>query len=428
MGLFSKPQKEEFSVIEHYFSVEEIAYRYPEQNFLSGSILRVQPGQEAVLVKEGDCDGPYTNGRYVLDVNQLPGLRKLFNKNYTNDSFNCYLYFINKDKPVNVFWGTANHIKVRDSHTGRIVRMFARGVIALSISNSLLFISKLNGQLPSYTSDDIDDFLYGKSIERIISAVSNALQIEKIPFIEIQSHLATLSDSIKQRLTSENVFEHYGLKINEFNLETIDIHEDDFAEIQREENDLERRKREIGLETLEIRAKGIAESDVARAKGFAEADVMKEKGVYYDLERKYDVLQTAAGNQGGISGNSFIGAGIGLGVGLNAGAGLGAAIGTMASGTLTDNKQQSTETTKIICPNCKAQNLSTAKFCNECGAVLVQKGPICPTCGAENASNAKFCNNCGQSLTPQKTNCPTCGAENEANAKFCNGCGTKLHD
>lgn len=414
MGLFSKESKENFSVIEHYFKSEEIAYRYPEHNFLSGSILRVQPGQEAVLIKEGDCDGPYTNGRYVLDVNQLPQMRKFFDKSYSKSAFNCYVYFINKDKPFNMYWGTPEQIKVRDAHTGRIVRMFARGSISLSIASSLAFITKTNGQLASFSSEDIDDYLYNKTIERIISAIANALQIKKIPFVEIQSHINVISDSIKAQLENERVFEKYGILINEFNIVAIDINEQDFADIQKEENELERKKRQIELEAMEI-----------RAKGFAQSDVMKEKGIYYDKERSYDVLQTAASNEGGIGGNGFVGAGVGLGVGLNAGMGLGSAIGNMAASAFTQTSPQEIESK--ICSSCRTKNHANSKFCSSCGVSLT-KEIICRACGAENADHAKFCINCGQLLTPKRIKCPGCGEENGIDSKFCSGCGAKLID
>ena len=419
MGLFSKAPEEHFSVLQHYFDVDEIAFRYPEQNFLSGSVLFVQPGQEAVLIKEGDLDGPYTNGRYVLDVNQLPKLRKFFNKGYgANGAFNCYLYFINKDKPVNVFWGTDHHIKVRDPHTGRLVRMFGRGSFALTISDSMKFIGKLNGQLASFNSEDLDEFLFNKSIERIISNISTTLQRERISFIEIESHLGEISDKIKAQLIAEKLFDNYGLNLAEFAIRTIDINEEDFAELQKEENDLERRRREVELEAMQI-----------RAKGFAESDVMKEKGIYYDKERGYDVLQAAASNEGGLGGNGFVGAGIGLGVGLNAGAGFGAAIGNMAMNTFATQQAPAVHTGQsdgLICPQCNAKNMADAKFCHECGSGLAPKAVICPSCQAENSANAKFCNNCGTPLAKKKAFCKECGAENEGNAKFCQSCGSKL--
>ncbi len=57
---------------------------------------------------------------------------------------------------------------------------------------------------------------------------------------------------------------------------------------------------------------------------------------------------------------------------------------------------------------------------------------ICEKCGAENLSTAAFCNNCGAPMesvdksddTHKK--CPNCGASIEPDAVFCTSCGTKL--
>ena len=416
MAFFSKDQKNNFSIIQHYFDSQEIAFRYPEQNFLSGSVLFVQPGQEAVLIKEGDPDGPYTNGRYTLDTNQLPRLRKFFRRGYDgNGAFNCYVYFINKDKPVNVLWGTNHHIKVRDPHTGRLIRMFGRGSMALSISDSVKFIAKTNGQLSSYGAEDIDEFLYNKSIERIVSHISTALQSERISFVEIESHLSDISDKIKARLCSERLFDTYGLSLAEFSITTIDINKEDFESIQKEENDLERRRREVELEAMQI-----------RAKGFAESDVMKEKGIYYDKERTYDVLHAAASNESGLGGGSLVGTGIGLGVGLNAGAGFGNAIGGLAANAFAPQGNRAEPIETVLCPTCNAGNAKNAKFCCECGASLTPRGIACPKCGLENQRDSKFCNQCGAVLVPAKKKCDTCGAENDPAARFCSGCGRSL--
>ena len=49
----------------------------------------------------------------------------------------------------------------------------------------------------------------------------------------------------------------------------------------------------------------------------------------------------------------------------------------------------------MLCPNCRSENLSDAKFCSECGAKLDRS---CPSCGTANAPDAKFCRNCGARL------------------------------
>src|SRR5919107_3385722 len=49
----------------------------------------------------------------------------------------------------------------------------------------------------------------------------------------------------------------------------------------------------------------------------------------------------------------------------------------------------------MICTSCGADNPIAAKFCNDCGASLLQ---TCTSCGTANAPTARFCSECGAVL------------------------------
>jgi len=51
------------------------------------------------------------------------------------------------------------------------------------------------------------------------------------------------------------------------------------------------------------------------------------------------------------------------------------------------------------CPKCQTENLTTRKFCRECGAKLLL---ICPHCGTENLPDDKFCGECGHNFKKLK--------------------------
>lgn len=58
----------------------------------------------------------------------------------------------------------------------------------------------------------------------------------------------------------------------------------------------------------------------------------------------------------------------------------------------------------------------------------INKSMKCNQCGNENEKNAKFCEKCGASLLEMNLHkrCNQCGSENEKNAKFCEKCGASL--
>lgn len=52
----------------------------------------------------------------------------------------------------------------------------------------------------------------------------------------------------------------------------------------------------------------------------------------------------------------------------------------------------------ITCPNCSAQALEGAAFCDNCGAPLDLVVVICPNCHASVQPDSLFCDNCGNRL------------------------------
>ncbi len=454
MGFFSRkiPEENKIPVLKSNLVPEQILQRHPQTDFISGTVLEVAPGQEAVFVKDGDAE-IFTAGRYVLETNEVPKMRKFYNKNYQGGhAFNCYVYFINKEKPVKFTWGGGQQLTDIDSELK--IKIGASGYMMFTISDSIRFIHKVSGQASSWYSDNLDEGLRDKWKNEAVSIAFEAL-LEDIDYDdgfndnkakgkkfiryeELATRRAGIAEKIAKLVREKKTFEEYGLYLKEATCNLIPNPED-VAKIEEFMDNLttERRQEQqrMKLDAQRIRTTGFAEGDVmgyqTKAQGFAEAEVLAAKGNtgYYGMERGYDVLQTAAGNQSGIGGGtSFVGAGVGLGMGLGLGGGLGSAMGNLASNALNPNQFNAQQQPAVlVCPTCKTQNPAGTKFCGGCGQSLVPKGPVCPKCGQENAPGTKFCGGCGTSLEQPKANaCPKCGAEHVPGAKFCGGCGALL--
>ena len=52
----------------------------------------------------------------------------------------------------------------------------------------------------------------------------------------------------------------------------------------------------------------------------------------------------------------------------------------------------------MICPQCQTENPNTAKFCSNCGSILILR---CTNCQAELIPGARFCMQCGQAVRKQ---------------------------
>ncbi|MBU3181834.1 zinc ribbon domain-containing protein [Clostridium psychrophilum] len=88
--------------------------------------------------------------------------------------------------------------------------------------------------------------------------------------------------------------------------------------------------------------------------------------------------------------------------------------------TISMGANKTLKSNEILCPNCKAPNLSTSKFCDSCGSKLALE---CPNCKSSVPQGTKFCPECGSSMII-KHECSNCHCELEASTKFCPECGT----
>ena len=147
-------------------------------------------------------------------------------------------------------------------------------------------------------------------------------------------------------------------------------------------------------------------------KGFSEADIESYKmtklsearakaraieGYTYAEERRFDVLEGAAKNEGG---SGFVNMGVGMGVGV----GLAGNVGKMTNDMI-NNVQESAAPTVD-------QGGNATRVCSGCGTTI--------------SANSKFCINCGKQQEPQQIFCPECGNKCAPGSKFCMNCGTKL--
>lgn len=417
---FSQPAENKFLVIKHDFLNDEIAYKYPEENFYPHTILFVKPGQEAIFVKEGHAE-TFTAGRYELITDNFPNMKKFVNKTYNNQEiFNCYVYFINKEKPIKCYWGTPEPIFIEsEKYYGSTFRVTGNGEYTLTIDNCFRLLSKTIGQLDYYDAETIDEFIFGEIIQRIIAIIGKAVQKENILFSQLSSHIFEISKEIKEQLILDRVFEELGFKLNTFSVSSLKLHDEDYKKVQemdrtwregRMQSELEKRRlADEGFGKAEaMRSEGFVEAEIIRAKGLAEAEVMHQKGSYYAQERAYDVLQAAAGNEGAgqVGGINPMTTGMSIGMGVGLGQGFGQAMGQVSTNSF---------------------NQGAINPINNQNTVQNTNGVSCPSCGKVNSSTAKFCDNCGQKI-PTQSYCSNCGVLLNPNVKFCSNCGTKCEN
>ena len=357
-----------------------LIYKYPSEQFVLGSQLIVNQGQEALFFKGGEALDLFGPGTHTLSTGNLPILHKLVNLPFGGKTpFTAEVYYINKTASLDLKWGTSNPIPLEDPKYGLILNVGARGQYGISIKDSRLFVSRIIGAVPNGTTTNqvlILKYFNGLINSKIKSVAAEYMIKKQISFLEISQYLSELSDAFKEKLDDE--FERFGIEIVNFYCESIAPKREEYEKLR-----------------------GYKE-ELALGAGF------------YQQRRSLDILEKMAENP---SAGGVANAGIGLGMGL----GVAGQVGNIFTGvgqTMNVNQPEQTR----ICPKCGAKNNPSMRYCGDCGAELIAE-KVCPHCGAKILGDMKFCGECGK---PLSLKCSSCGFENTAGMKFCGNCGQKL--
>ncbi|HIW31306.1 MAG TPA: SPFH domain-containing protein [Candidatus Paenibacillus intestinavium] len=361
---------------------EWVVYRFPGEEFNTGSQLIVGEGQIAVFVRGGQVLDIFSAGTYTLSTNNIPILSSLINLPFGNRTpFTTEIYFINRAAKLDLYWGTTDPITLIDPKYSVRMRVRAHGQIGLKIVDYRVFITELIGSLGDgniVKYDNVIQFYRGLIVTKIKTLISSIIINRKISVLEIAPLLEEISTETKSNLHEE--FDRYGISVLNFYITSINFPDEDFALINSILGDK------------------------------AAFDIIGDNR--YNVKRTFDVMETAAGNEGS---GGLAAAGLGLGIGTGAGVTLGQ--------TLNQNVANTVQAAHIACSNCHTMNDSHSKFCYGCGNKMAQEQLQCSSCQAAITSNMKFCAQCGCSLAKPK--CSHCSAELAAGAKFCAQCGTK---
>lgn len=358
-----------------------LIHKYPSEEFVLGSQLIVNQGQEALFLKGGEALDLFGAGTHTLHTGNLPLLKKLVNLPFGGKTpFTAEIYYINKTSRLDMNWGTANPFQLEDPKYGLILSIRSHGKYGLRIIDSRMFVSELVGAVPNGSTVNyafVASYFSGLLTSTIKTVVSSFMIRQKISFLEVTAYLKELSKECEEEISKE--FERFGAEIVNFFIETISPPKDEFEKLRTYKEELA-----LGND-------------------------------FYRQRRSFDIMDSMAENpaSGGIA-NAGIGLGMGLGVAPAMGnlfANIGGSVDTSANAGAEN-----------VCPHCGAKNPSGQKFCGECGKSIVV-GLVCPACGKVNTVGQKFCGDCGAKLSKK---CSDCGTENDLSQKFCGNCGSKL--
>lgn len=271
----------------------ELVYKFPSQDLRIGTQLVVYAGQTAFFVKGGKIADSFESGTYTIMTENIPLLNKLINLPFGKESpFKADVWFINRLAIMDTKWGTPTPLQVEDPKYGVIVPVRSFGQYEMRVDNPRTFLETLIGNMTSFTTDKVNAYFRGKMISCYANLISDKITKENISVLNINSHLLDMSEYVKEHLDKE--FRKYGLALESFNIMSINVPEDDPSFIKL------KKAKELAAQVK------IAGQDI------------------YRMERTFDVMEKAAGNEG--SGAGLIGMGMELAAGMSMGQQMGNAL------------------------------------------------------------------------------------------------------
>ena len=264
----------------------EFVYKFPSNDLRLGTQVIVNEAQEAIFVKGGVALDILTAGTHTLTTGNIPLLNKLINLPFGGDSpFSAEVWFINKTIKRDIKWGTSSPILLRDSLIGLPVNVRSYGRWGLRVTNGRSLLTQITGAKTETTADKLKEYFTGEVIQKLSSVLSAAIVKEKISVLDISAYLNEISRAAHESMRAE--FAGYGLEIVNFNIESINLTEEDRVRYQD--------KFEKSAEVLAAQA----------------------NNVDYRTVKSFEILQKAAENE--AAGNALggmLGAGIGFGAGF----------------------------------------------------------------------------------------------------------------
>lgn len=278
----------------------ELVYKFPSEDLRIGTQLVVYAGQTAFFVKGGKVMDQFTAGTYTIKTENIPLLNKVINLPFGGKTpFKAEVWFINQLAVLDAKWGTPTPIQLEDPRYGVIVPVRAFGQYGLKVSDPKRFLETLVGNMTSFTTDKVNAYFKGKIMSQFTNLLSTKIAQDNVSVLQINAHLVDMSEYMQIAISSE--FEKYGLCLESFNVMSVNMPEDDPSFI---------RLKEAIDKAASLRIMG---KDV------------------YQMDRSFDVLETAAANQG-TAGN-IMNMGMGLGMGMN----IGGQMGNMAAQNMMTN-------------------------------------------------------------------------------------------
>ena len=326
MGLFNKQRtdgvtydgqgEERVGFIDNvFYNLEKglLLKRHPYDNLSTNAKVTVQEGQEMVFCSEGMFSDVFTPGPHTISTNNVPFLQRIMQIPFGNQSaFKTTLFVVSTTRQRLAGdqggWG-AGDLTIKDysfGEEGISFKVGSYGSYEFRICDSIAFIKEYSGTQHEIWLDTFTREFSEAVSQRVKKVISQYFSKERIGITEVNNYLDEISDYARRELNA--YYAAYGIELTRFDVEGVSPDEDD-------PNYQKLLAAQADAAQMDLESKALARK-------------RQREGYNYQQERQLDVMQTAAGNEGGAG--QMMGVGMGLGMGFGMGGMFGQQMGGIA--------------------------------------------------------------------------------------------------
>jgi len=370
------------------------------------SVIRVSPGQCAVIVQNGKAlDATAEEGDFIFDESASPSFfagnfGAVFKEMWQRFTFNGTtinkqsVFFINIKEILDNKFGTGKAIPFKDwtcpipnQMTGRLtalpVMASCYGTYSFKIVDPALFLREIAGTATVYKKQQLVEQMKSEVLATLSNVLNEIGRVNKGEESVGVYDLPSQTDEIR-KMMDEMVFDEpiraRGIGIKSFNI--ISVTPDDASIEKIDKYNLSSNanlQQGTMVEAYAEAVKGAANNANGAATGFMNIGMMNMTSGGMFGNTMNNVATQAAQNTQAVQAAQNV---------VNA---------SQNISNTSAQQPQSAEQDGWTCPQCGKTN--TGKFCAECGAKKPEvTGKFCPECGAKVDENTKFCPECGTKL------------------------------
>lgn len=193
-----------------------LVHKYPSNNVKKGTELLVRPGQEVVLVYDGQIADCYAPGKYILNDESMPRLFS-FGERFTfpRNAVRTDVYFVNTTLFMNNGWGTKDPIICKDTELD-LVRLTAFGTFAFQISDAPTFIQTVFGTRLLGTETSETTVYISNSLSESAAIVLSGLEYS---VLNMAKHYDEIADMLNEKTSMR--LQDIGVTLSEVKVEHI---------------------------------------------------------------------------------------------------------------------------------------------------------------------------------------------------------------